>query len=218
MSCCGGNCGCGAACKCGSGCSGCKMYPDFGEETFTSCQTIVVGAAPQKGFISSLLSLSLFCLWGSEQRTEAASAATTAPAIPATASERECRPLTLESVYEAEDLDIEDSAALLESSLRHLSHPLQDGLWQVATGGEVVGRNSTSGCYGHWTQLIFGIHNTELGTEYQAVLSSILLAKKKVPCDIHLNALVINNDLAGHVCKRSNSTPIRTPLQPKSTS
>ncbi|XP_020695427.1 metallothionein-like protein type 2 [Dendrobium catenatum] len=49
MSCCGGNCGCGAACKCGSGCSGCKMYPDFGEETFTSCQTIVVGAAPQKG-------------------------------------------------------------------------------------------------------------------------------------------------------------------------
>ncbi|KAI0509836.1 hypothetical protein KFK09_010433 [Dendrobium nobile] len=44
--------------------------------------------------------------WGSEQRTEAASAATTAPAIPATASEREWRPLVLEPVYAAEDLDM----------------------------------------------------------------------------------------------------------------
>ncbi|KAL0918092.1 hypothetical protein M5K25_010082 [Dendrobium thyrsiflorum] len=44
--------------------------------------------------------------WGSEQRTEDASAATTAPAIPATASEREWRPLALEPVYAAKDLDM----------------------------------------------------------------------------------------------------------------
>ena len=41
-----------------------------------------------------------------ELRTEGASAATTAPAIPATASERQWRPLALEPVYAAKDLDM----------------------------------------------------------------------------------------------------------------
>ncbi|XP_020577708.1 metallothionein-like protein type 2 [Phalaenopsis equestris] len=55
MSCCGGNCGCGAACKCGSGCSGCKMYPDLGEETFATSRTIVAGVAPEKGHFEAVV-------------------------------------------------------------------------------------------------------------------------------------------------------------------
>ncbi|KMT11260.1 hypothetical protein BVRB_5g110260 isoform B [Beta vulgaris subsp. vulgaris] len=46
MSCCGGNCGCGSSCQCGNGCGGCKMFPNFGENS--SKPTIhIYGVAPK---------------------------------------------------------------------------------------------------------------------------------------------------------------------------
>ncbi|PWA35648.1 metallothionein-like protein type 2 [Artemisia annua] len=45
--CCGGSCGCGSACKCQTSCSGCKMSPDFTENT-TTTTTTVTGLGPNK--------------------------------------------------------------------------------------------------------------------------------------------------------------------------
>nr|AEF01492.1 metallothionein [Salicornia brachiata] len=49
MSCCGGNCGCGSACKCGNGCGGCKMFPDFGENT-SNPTVLIAGVAPKMAY------------------------------------------------------------------------------------------------------------------------------------------------------------------------
>ncbi|XP_057801360.1 uncharacterized protein LOC131016669 isoform X1 [Salvia miltiorrhiza] len=103
MSCCGGNCGCGSSCGCGSGCSGCKMHADLSySEAAAATQTLVLGVAPQKTYVSPLIShiqqimmnpklnVGADILMGSLQRwvlRTAASAEITAPAIHATANE-----------------------------------------------------------------------------------------------------------------------------------